>query len=259
MRYSLNQYQGDIVKSPYMAQLGEYGVGRGTFGGYDPVYTGPTRGGTVQESQIQGMLLGEILNGRVPWPASGQQLYFVYLSPGVTSAFDQTNNFNGHHRLFTLLPGVYNIPVYYAVVPDTGFSSIASLTKVSSHELAEAVTDPDLGGGWYGAAGTEAEIGDGLESQAASFVANGHTYTVQKEWSNQFGRGIVADGSKSGMLDAPTNFPYYLSYFSYVGYVTVNSNGRWASGNYGWGYDGLTYYNFVTAAGDSAGWFTIQS
>src|SRR4051812_30114966 len=34
-RYSLNKFQTDITKSPYMAMLGEYGVGRGQFGGYE--------------------------------------------------------------------------------------------------------------------------------------------------------------------------------------------------------------------------------
>src|SRR4051794_27376784 len=45
IRGNMITFMSDIVKSPYMAQLGEYGVGRGTIGtAYDPVYSGPKNG-----------------------------------------------------------------------------------------------------------------------------------------------------------------------------------------------------------------------
>jgi hypothetical protein len=254
IRNTMIDFMKAVVKSPYMAQLGEYGVGRGTIGSaYVPVYSGPTRGGTVTEAQIQGLLTQEILNGKVPW-AGSSQLYFVYLSPGVTSAFDQANGFAGHHSSFTLLPGIFNQPVYYAVIPDTGFSSIASLTAVTSHELGEAVTDPDLHGGWYSSTG--AEIGDGLEGQNGTLVANGYGWTVQKLWSNYFGKGIVANGSQAGLLDVPPTTPYA---YQFGGWNTYSNGGRTTTYSWSVGWDGRYYLDFVTAAGDFAGTFTINA
>ena len=256
LRHNMTRFMGDIVKSPYMAQLGEYGIGRGSIGTpIDPVYSGPTKSSTVTEAQIQSMLTHEILSGRVPFP-SGQQLYFVYLSPGVTSAFDRAHGYGGHHHSFELLPALPLFPVYYAVIPDTNFNSVGRLTEVSSHELAEAVTDPDGKSGWYDSGGNE--IGDGLEGQKANLVVANHSWVVQKEWSNYYGRGIVADGTKAGMLDAPTTFPFYYAYFSYVAGNTWNNGGWTTNYEYATGYDGLFYDNFVTAAGDYAGWFTVQ-
>src|SRR5262249_43140667 len=106
-------------------------------------------------------------------------------------------------------------------------------------------------------AGLEAEIGDGLEGQTASFVVGNHSWTVQKEWSNLFGRGIVANGSKAAMLDVPVIWPYVYNSFSYFTTGTWNNNGRGVGWYYGVGYDGLSYYNCQTAAGDTSGWFTV--
>jgi hypothetical protein len=257
IRHSMIDFQKEIITSPYMAQLGEYGVGRGSVGNaYVPEFTGPTRGGTVTEDQIQNMLRSEILSGRVPFPTE-QQLYFVYLSPGVTSAFDRDHNYAGHHGSFAFLPGILNSPVHYAVIPDTNFSSVAGLTAVSSHELAEAVTDPDAKGGWYDISGNE--IGDGLEGQNANFVVGNHAWVVQKEWSNYFGKGIVADGSKAAMLNAPAGGLLAAAYFNFLSSTIWNNNG-WITTDYfaqAWS-DGLFYHNFTTAAGDLSGWFTIM-
>jgi hypothetical protein len=271
IRNTMIDFTKDIVKSPYMAMLGEYGVGRGTIGNsYLPVYAGPKNGDTVTESQIQNLLTSEILNGRLPWPGDGQQLYFVYLAPGAKDSWDVANGDAAHHGSYLFLPGIFNSPVYYAVIPDLSYS-ISTLTTIVSHELAEAVTDPDVRlsdptgpntgydytyGAWYRDSGA-AEIGDGLESQTARFLANGHTYTVQKEWSNYFGRGIVADGSKAWMLDAPTWYPDYYGYFNYFTSETWNNGGRTTPEYFATSYDGRDYLNFTTDAGDASGWFTV--
>src|SRR5205085_1480092 len=51
-RYLLNQFQADITKSPYLAMLGEYGVGRGQAGTRDDApqdASSPASGTTVTE------------------------------------------------------------------------------------------------------------------------------------------------------------------------------------------------------------------
>jgi hypothetical protein len=288
MRYSLDKFQSDITQSPYMAMLGEYGVGRGQFGGYDQ--TNDALGGSVNESQIQGMLTREILSGNVPWE-TGQQLYFVYLPPNVRSAWDQANSTVGHHGSFVLPLWPYNSTVYYAVIThptgNTGFSSslnvFQNLTEVSSHELAEAVTDPDIRQVntntdwtnshlgwidrdqylvtwyWWGPSVTpnpnfNSEIGDMVNWQYTNFVAKGTTYTVQKEWSNYYGGGIIANGNQAYMLDFPPN----PALFTYLTSTTWNNGGRTTTEYYAVGTDGRIYLDFVTAAGDLSGWFTVS-
>jgi hypothetical protein len=271
IRNTMIDFMKGIVQSPYMAMLGEYGVGRGTIGtSYDPVYAGPKNGTTALESQIQNMLTSQILNGRLPWPGS-QQLYFVYLTPGAQDSWDVANGDAAHHGSYLFLPGTsLQSPVYYAVIP-TAHSSIATLTTYVSHELAEAVTDPDVRlsdptgpntgydytySAWRRDSGS-AEIGDGLESQTAGFLIGNYIYTVQKEWSNYFGEGIVANGSKAGMLDVPTWSPYCYEYFDYIASNSWNNGGRTISYDYAWSYDGAMYVNFTTDAGDNSGWFTL--
>jgi hypothetical protein len=263
LRYSLNKFQADITKSPYMAMLGEYGVGRGSFGGFDNVTGSSAAKGTttVTETQLQSMLTTEILSGRLPWE-SGSQLYFVYLAPGLKDGWDVANTDAAHHGSFVMLPGTFlQRTVYYAVVPN--YSSFASMTAYSSHELAEAVTDPDVRltntgwdyshGAWYG---KPAEIGDGLESQTVAFKANGTTYTVQKEWSNYFGKAIIANGNLAGWLDVSPATPFA---FRTHAFNTWNNAGRTVSYYYATGWDGRFYDDFYTAAGDLAGTFTIDA
>ena len=50
-RGSLNQFQADITQSPYMAMLGEYGVGRGKLVSSDNV-TGPARPATGRAQRL---------------------------------------------------------------------------------------------------------------------------------------------------------------------------------------------------------------
>jgi hypothetical protein len=278
----LDKFQADITKSPYMSMLGEYGVGQGQFDKVDGVIgsSSPAAGSKVGDSQIQAMLTTEIFSGRLPWE-TGQQLYFVYLSPNVQSKWDVANNTLGHHGSY-LLP-YFNTPVYYAVIVNpignSGFNgsltTYQNLTLTSSHELAEAATDPDLRQGDTGnaAGGTRgwidsdpynvtwsgnfpiftpnpnygSEIGDLVNTQVRSFTTNGTTYTVQAEWSNYYGRGILANGS----LTSPPAALYFV-------YNSWNNGGRTANYFYLFGTDGRTYLDFQTAAGDWSGWFTIQ-
>ncbi|MGH7193548.1 MAG: fibronectin type III domain-containing protein, partial [Candidatus Saccharimonadales bacterium] len=119
-------------------------------------------------------------------------LYMVYVEPGVVvqmgSATSQTS-FLGYHGAF----GDGNSVIHYAVMPAPGSpnptpssqgfgSAFDELTSVSSHELAEAVTDPNVNYstmGWYDFQ-LNGEIGDlatGYESTITG--ANGTQYVVQ--------------------------------------------------------------------------------
>jgi len=71
-------------------------------------------------------------------------------------------------------------------------------TSVASHELIETITDAEVGLAtvvgkplaWYDSA--NGEIGDICNASQGSFTgADGKTYTVQTEWSNQKNACIV--------------------------------------------------------------------
>jgi hypothetical protein len=300
-RAALDQFQSDITRSPYLSMLGEYGVGRGGFGGADGVYgsTAPAANTTVTESTIQSMLSTEINAGRLP-EESGRQVYFVYLPPTVKSQFDQSNGFFAHHGSFQMQAAhsfyVFGArytyyttdTVYYAVVQHpqttgdiTGLNDLQHLTEVSSHELSEAITDPDIrqtnnGTDWANSHlgwidntqylinifGTRipnqnyrSEIGDLANLQFASFTANGTSYTVQKEYSVYYGGAILSNGGQGWLADVPgTN----TSVFSTTWSFTDTVDGRAMTVLRAIGVDGRWYTNFQIAPGDYSGWFTFN-
>jgi hypothetical protein len=98
--------------------------------------------------------------------------------------------FCGYHSSF--LHGVTD--VRYAVLADMGPTAacyndcwtgqpFSDLTKTFSHELVEAVTDPDLNTGWNDLA--HGEIGDICNSTQVQLWGPAGAYTVQDEWSNR--------------------------------------------------------------------------
>src|SRR5262249_2333172 len=121
---------------------------------------------TIDDSDITTMLNAEIGAGRLPAP-DGNRLYVVYTAPNtvVTNPYAPTTDrhiansaqcaFTGYHDL-AHLPG-FNTPAYaYAVIVDPtgyqgykplgapdGLTTLQSDTVVTSHEVAEAITDPD--------------------------------------------------------------------------------------------------------------------
>jgi hypothetical protein len=152
----------------------------------------------ITETNIQDMIKAEVAAGNVDAP-NANTLYFVFIQPGVLSAFDTDNGFGGHHRSFTDSGKTY----YYAVIPLTLASqgtgtfdqSFDSLTAVSSHELSEAITDPILDTGWDQGDASH-EIGDLCEGEAGAVVSY-HGYMVQKEYSN----AAVAAGEDDCVLE----------------------------------------------------------
>src|SRR5262249_42214894 len=136
------------------------------------------------------------------------RLYVVYTPPNIHVQApwgDSIHDFLGYHSSFYFpFLGTIN---YAVVVHQTGnaalqgYDAFQQFTKVSSHELAEAVTDPNVGGGWWDSQGNE--IGDLCNSFADIVAFNG--YTVQKEWSNQ---QFVATGNGHFLL-RPEDMPSF--------------------------------------------------
>jgi hypothetical protein len=259
----LDTFNQSITQSSYMSMLGEYGVGQGNWVRNDIVTNSasPANGATVTDPQIQNMLTYEIghLGVRHLEESTGQQVYVVYLPPGVHSQNDENAPNGGdlaHHNSFNMWYKHYSPwgnywsydTVPYIVVPDpgtnpvwqthhadgtgagdiaAGWTNFQKQTEVTSHELAEAVTDPVLGQGWCGNdangnADASQEIGDLCNLQQTTL--NG--YFVQKEWSNYFNSANAPLFETNGGLAGPYNGGWYTSYNGQTGFYAMDTYGN---------------------------------
>jgi hypothetical protein len=174
----LEQFNSTVVQSSYMDMLTNagYGVGRGTSvaGAVDNITLNKTTG--ITDAQIQSDIQAMINAGQLHAPdANG--LYIVYVEPGVVikTSFGASNTaFLGYHGAFAghtaagMAADIHYAVIAYPGAPNfssssQGFSSnLNELTAVTSHELAEAVTDPNVNYkamGWYDFQ-NNGEIGD---------------------------------------------------------------------------------------------------
>ena len=129
------------------------------------------------------MIEAQVAAGALP-AATANTLYFTFLPPGVTvdAGGDQSCRvFCGYHDRSAG-------GLYYAVMPHPdcagclgGLAAFDAMTSVSSHELAEAITDPVPGQGWYDDAnGENADICAWQNKPLGG-------YQVQLLWSNKAG------------------------------------------------------------------------
>jgi hypothetical protein len=191
---ALEGYLGNIVNSPYMDMLNNagYGVGRGHADPGVIVDANPDKTQWLTDTQIRNDLAGELNSPTSAFqPPDGNRLYVVYVEPGVAIQNDHYNNINsqvnfyGYHDSFTANVGGTDQNIRYAVVAypggingaDSRLSTFDQLTAVTSHEIAEAVTDPDASSNpaWYDD-GLNQEIGDVTANQ--DVYVNG--YAVQR-------------------------------------------------------------------------------
>src|SRR5262249_51796485 len=163
---------------PYMDLLGQYNVGHGTFQGDDLVNQDPANQ-TIDDSQIRQVLNGEIAAGHLAAPGANS-LYVFFTAPGVVVTAGGENSvpdFSGYHDAFTDTAGA---TVYYAVVPYAGggigfgLTPFQQETATLSHEVAEAVTDPDTQTGWFDPQlGEIGDIGEGRLGILHGYVVQG--------------------------------------------------------------------------------------
>ena len=213
----LNGFYTTITQSAYLAWLSEYdtstqSIGLGSLGG-SVVDTGAPPGSNVTDAQVQQEVARLISAGKLP-PNDGDNLYMVYFPPGVTitDGSDQScQTFCAYHGTSTL----NGADLYYGVLPNLGGAcaggcgdgdQLQNTTSVSSHEMAEAITDAAVGLAtgssaplaWYDQ--SNGEIGDICNAQQTQVSG----YTVQLLWSNQQG-ACVASGPGNGGTGSSTS------------------------------------------------------
>jgi hypothetical protein len=193
-----------VTNSPYFDWLAEYNtpsqkIARGSFVRAVVDKDAPTQV-NLADQDVQNELSRLMDAGTLP-PPDANTLYAVYFPPGVNITLpDGTQScrqFCAYHSGFGVSHGTGS--VFYSVIPDMGggcsqgcgqSDQFGDECSASSHEMIEAVTDPDpSNGAWYDNA--NGEIGDicnGSDGNIGSFV-------VQQEWSNKNGGCITSDPS----------------------------------------------------------------
>lgn len=168
---ALNAFGNDAA---FWKRLSEYGITGGSYAGTIDLtrFGGPST--SVSEAAIQSALTFRFDN--LSTPPDQSSIYVVMLPNGVTSAYDTSSGFIGHHQTYKYK----GKSIWYAVVE---YSSNTSRTlNVITHEVYEAATDPDLSTGyWDPAHGGETEVGDLCNLQ--TMMMDG--YPVQQVWSQK--------------------------------------------------------------------------
>lgn len=220
----IDQFFTDITTSRYFDLLTEYttagitgaggttsnqSIGHGTFAGkftITPSICPGTAACTVTDAQIQTELTNQINSHVLPAPQTDvhgiiNTYYVIYFPPNVTiNAGGSSSCVQGgfcayHSDTASLVP--------YGVMPDlsTGACSLGcgagtafqNITAVSSHEMAEAITNPEVGTAsnfapplaWYdGPSPNLGEVADLCDPFDVPATAGSSTYTVELLFSN---------------------------------------------------------------------------
>ena len=231
----LSEYASTVPTAGGGAGTGQ-SIGRGTYGGSFTIAPSicNTTPCTVTDGLLQSELISQISDAHLPTPAldgngNVNTLYMIYFPHGVTirqggatscvqfCAYHGTtgSTFNSKH-------------LAYGVMPDFGSTSGCSsgcgggsefqnITSVSSHEMAETVTDVDVGLAtafipplaWYDPNSSDkdggGEIGDICNGQQSAVTTPGGTYTVQQLWSNHANACVSMGLHPNFQLSAPGN------------------------------------------------------
>jgi hypothetical protein len=243
---SIATFYQEVLNSGYVDWLTEYNtdiidhaghpgtdqvIGRGSFSEQVAI-TPSTNGTTITDSTIQTEIVNQILAGHLPFPtadaAGNNNTYYAVFFPhgkiiiqGGTSSC-ASGGFCAYHG--TIDAGDSVGEIYYGVHPDmqagsgcdtgcgNGATPFDNYTSVASHEMAETITDCEVGLAtnlapplaWYD--NTNGEIGDICNAQQGSIVGgDGQTYTVQRLFSNAAGACIVTASSSSTPTATPTH------------------------------------------------------
>ncbi|HJT32730.1 MAG TPA: hypothetical protein VJ783_11875, partial [Pirellulales bacterium] len=214
----LDQFFATFTNSTFMDMLAEYStpqggqIGRGGFTGQVNLAQDNWRAGTIPDGMIRRLLDSEIVSRAIARPSANQVL-FVFTPPNVAVTQDGSSSnghpvgFAGYHDSFVDSQGD---TVVYAVIPDplgndriAGLSAFDQQTEASSHELAEAVTDPTRRGWWDDTSDATSglEIAD-FANPSTDVVYLG-LYAVERVWSNRL-QGLQ---SPAGSTSSPTSSP----------------------------------------------------
>lgn len=207
----LESFYKAVLQSPYMDWLSEYNINgytinRGSFlTSFEDTNPNPA---TVTTINPETYLKGLFTANKLPQP-DDDTMYMIYFPSGIDpndgsgGSCISGGNFCAYHSSYV---GTNGKNVRYGVMPDMdagqcsmgcGPAGFDSFTDVSSHELIEAITDPE--NAWYddGAPANSqsncGEIGDICAVGGSMEGATVAGFFVQNEWSNKNKKCIAID------------------------------------------------------------------
>jgi hypothetical protein len=170
-----------VTNSPYMTALTNAGYGVGAGSRTPGPVDGSALTSTITDAFIQSRIASDVASGLLAAP-DANRLYIVYVQPDVAVNLGRGQGSTqqgilGYHGAFvsngaTLRYAVVAYPGGTVGNTSLGTAPVDQLTAITSHELAEAVTDPDvtLGHvGWYDD-NRNGEIGDITQNNPNALV-----------------------------------------------------------------------------------------
>jgi hypothetical protein len=213
-------FYAGITNSKYFDWMSEYSaggalIGRGSFAGRYTITPAAGNDGTTpctvvgspttcidDAADIQPELLAQINAHNLPQP-DPDTIYVMHFPAGKILQFIDDGGAQNSVQHFCAYHGTETFDattnIRYAVIPDNSSEGdcgetpgFGNMTTVVSHELTEAVTDPDIGLAsalaaplaWYDSNyGEVSDICVGFQDTIKG--GDGRTYVVQQNWSNQ--------------------------------------------------------------------------
>jgi hypothetical protein len=168
---ALNAFCND---ASFWSRMSEYGITGGSYGGSIDLTRFGGSSASVTEQTVQDTLTFRFNN--LVSPPAANDIYVIMLPNGITSQYDTSQGFIGHHQTYQYK----GQNIWYSVVE---YSTDTNQTlSVITHEIYEAASDPDVSTGYFDhAQGGETEVGDLCNGQTTTMDG----YTVQLVWSQK--------------------------------------------------------------------------
>lgn len=223
-----------VASATWRAQVTEYGVGAGTV---TDAYHSDGAGlpaGTVTATRFRTWVLNQIESRA--WGAPDENTLYILMLDArrqVQSGADATcRGIGGYH---SDLRDIERRSIAYAVIPDCG-SGLDTITRVLSHEIIEAATDPYPNAapayyqpstqappeGAWAIAYTGGEVGDMCEHRSdAAIRPDDLDYEIQRSWSN-----VAAAAMQDPCVPAITGRAYFNAAPTLPDVVTLTTRDR---------------------------------
>jgi len=222
----------------------------------------------LTDAQVAAELIAQIASGALPPPRvafNGPVTEYYVMFPPTYRICLGTDCSNTQFCAYHSNAAYLGTPFTYTVLPEStptnsgcGASSagggFGNLTSMTSHELVESVTDPEVGSAsafvsplaWYDQ--SNGEVADICNGQQATLTLDTSTWTVQKQWSNAEAACIVSHAS-SGLKGVNADFTASTASGGPIGFdagATNSPNGTGAIANYAWDWgDGTSSSGFA--------------
>jgi hypothetical protein len=221
----LDLFIGDLLRNGFMNVLSQYGVGTGRFVGRGLT---PAVAGVLTDCDVRALIQHQIDSGALPEPTTPSNVaLLIYLDERtniqdtvVTLCAPTSDCAFGYHSFFITAAGN---PFHYAVIPaitdicvrhacpidEDGSLRLSQTqeqrqTQVTSHELAEMVSNPQLSA-WFDPHPGHGENGDICNGVSAQIVSGDNVWTIQCIYSKQ--DDITTDGALCCVAEARAPLP----------------------------------------------------